>query len=447
MTAASKQTQSLIDRDEHAGRRRRLMEQMAPESIAIVSAAPERTRSRDTEYPYRQDSDFLYLTGFQEPHAVLVLIPGREHGESVLFCRERDPDRELWDGFMVGPDGAVADYGMDDAFPISDIDDILPGLIEGRSRVYYSIGRDSAFDSRVMEWVNSIRARVRSGAKPPGEFVALEYTLHDMRLYKSAAEMRVMERAGRISADAHCQAMRRARPGLREYQLEAELLYHFLDEGASAPAYPTIVASGSHGCVLHYTENQGMLADGELVLIDAGCEYRGYAADITRTFPANGRFTGEQRAVYELVLAAQKAAIEKVHPENHWNQPHEAAVEVLSQGLLDLGILSGTVEEVIEQGHYRDFFMHRTGHWLGMDVHDVGDYRIGGAWRVLEPGMVMTIEPGLYIPPGQTGVEERWQGIAVRIEDNIAVTRSGYRNLTTDVPKEIAAIEALMADE
>lgn len=447
MTAANKQTQTAIDRDEHASRRRRLMEQMAPESIAIVSAAPERTRSRDTEYPYRQDSDFLYLTGFQEPHAVLVLIPEREHGESVLFCRERDPDRELWDGFMVGPDGAVADYGVDDAFPVGDIDDILPGLIEGRSRVYYSIGRDSAFDSRVMEWVNSIRARVRSGAKPPGEFVALEHTLHDMRLYKSAAELRVMECAGRISADAHCQAMRRARPGLREYQLEAELLYRFLDEGASAPAYPTIVASGSHGCVLHYTENQGRLADGDLVLIDAGCEYNGYAADITRTFPANGRFTGEQKAVYEIVLAAQKAAIEKVKPENNWNQPHEAAVEILSQGLLDLGILSGSLEEVLEQGHYRDFFMHRTGHWLGMDVHDVGDYRIGGAWRVLEPGMVMTIEPGLYLAPGNANVDERWQGIAVRIEDDVAVTRSGYRNLTLDVPKEIGEIEALMADE
>ncbi|WP_077529506.1 Xaa-Pro aminopeptidase [Vreelandella utahensis] len=447
MTVASKQTQTAIDRDEHASRRRRLMEQMAPESIAIVSAAPERIRSRDTEYPYRQDSDFLYLTGFEEPHAVLVLVPGREHGETVLFCRERDPDRELWDGFMVGPDSAVANYGVDDAFPITDIDDILPGLIEGRSRVYYSIGRDSAFDSQVMEWVNSIRARVRSGAKPPGEFVALEHTLHDMRLYKSAAELRVMEQAGRISANAHRQAMRRARPGLREYQLEAELLYRFLDEGASAPAYPTIVASGSHGCVLHYTENQGMLADGDLVLIDAGCEYNGYAADITRTFPVNGRFTGEQKAVYEIVLAAQKAAIEKVRPENHWNQPHEAAVEVLSQGLLDLGILTGSLEEVVEQAHYRDFFMHRTGHWLGMDVHDVGDYRIGGAWRVLEPGMVMTIEPGLYIAPGKVGVDERWQGIAVRIEDDVAVTRSGYRNLTPDVPKEIADIEALMADE
>lgn len=446
MNAQATHSDRIIPLKEYAERRRRLIEQMAPDSIAILSAAPERTRSRDTEYPYRQDSDFHYLTGFDEPNAVLALIPGREHGESVLFCRERDPDRELWDGFMTGPDGAVSDYSMDDAFPIGDIDDILPGLIEGRSRVYYSIGRDSSFDARVMEWINSIRSKVRSGAKPPGEFVALEHTLHDMRLYKSGAELKAMERAAAISAEAHCRAMRRAQPGLREYQLEAELLYHFMDQGASFPAYPTIVGSGANGCVLHYIENNGVLADGELVLIDAGCEYQGYAADITRTFPANGKFSGEQKAVYEVVLAAQKAAIEAVKPENHWNQPHEAAVDVLSQGLIDLGLLKGTLEEVVEQGYYRDFFMHRTGHWLGMDVHDVGDYKIGGAWRVQEPGMVMTIEPGLYINPHNTQVEERWRGIAVRIEDDIVVTRDGHRNLTTAVPKEIADIEALMAD-
>ena len=446
MNAASTHSDRIIPLNEHAQRRRRLMEQMASQSIAIVSAAPERTRSRDTNYPYRQDSDFHYLTGFDEPYAVLVLIPGREHGESVLFCRERDPKRELWDGLMIGPDGAVADYGMDDAFPVGDIDDILPGLIEGRSRVYYSIGRDASFDARVMEWINSIRSKVRSGAKPPGEFVALEHRLHDMRLYKSGAEIKAMQRAAGISAEAHCRAMRRARPGLREYQLEAEMVHHFMDQGAMAPAYPTIVGSGGNGCILHYIENNGMLGDGELVLIDAGCEYHGYAADITRTFPANGRFSEEQRAVYEIVLAAQKAALEKVMPENHWNQPHEAAVEVLSQGLLDLGLLRGTLEEVVEQAHYRDFFMHRTGHWLGMDVHDVGDYKIGDAWRVLEPGMVMTVEPGLYINPYNTSVDERWRGIGIRIEDDVLVTRDGHRNLTMQVPKEIQDVEALMAD-
>ncbi len=446
MTAAQTTQQHSVALKEYADRRQRLIEQMAPESIAILSAAPERTRSRDTNYPYRQDSDFFYLTGFNEPDAVLVLIPGREHGESVLFCRERDPKKELWDGLLTGPEGAVSRYGMDDAFPVGDIDDILPGLIEGRSRVYYSIGRDSTFDTRVMEWVNTIRSKVRSGAHPPGEFVALEYTLHDMRLYKSGAELKIMARAAEISAEAHRRAMARAHPGLREYQLEAELTYCFLDHGASAPAYPSIVGSGANGCILHYIENSGVLSEGDLVLIDAGCEYQGYAADITRTFPVSGRFSEEQKAVYEIVLAAQKAAIAAVKPENHWNQPHEAAVEVLCQGLLDLGILEGTLEEVVEHGAYREFFMHRTGHWLGMDVHDVGDYKVGGAWRVLEPGMTLTVEPGLYFSPYHDGVPERWRGIAVRIEDDVVVTQDGCRVLTSDVPKEVDEIEALMAD-
>ena len=431
---------------EFAQRRQRLIEQMAPDSIAIVSAAPERTRSRDTQHPYRQDSDFHYLTGFDEPHAVLALIPGREHGESVLFCKERDPAKELWDGLLLGPDGAVSTLGMDDAFPISDIDDILPGLIEGRSRVYYSIGRDAAFDTRVMEWVNSIRSKVRNGARPPGEFVALEHTLHDMRLFKSAAELKVMEQAAAISAEAHIRAMQRAHPGLREYQLEAELLHCFMDHGARSPAYPSIVGSGGNACILHYIENNGLLREGELVLIDAGCEYQGYAADITRTFPVTGKFSAEQKAVYEIVLAAQEAAIAAVKPENHWNQPHEAAVEVLCQGMLDLGLLQGSLEEVIEQGHYREYFMHRTGHWLGMDVHDVGDYKIGGAWRVLEPGMTLTVEPGLYINPHNDKVDERWRGIGVRIEDDVVVTGKGRRILTGDVPKQIDDIEALMSD-
>ncbi|TVP54909.1 MAG: Xaa-Pro aminopeptidase [Halomonadaceae bacterium] len=432
---------------EYGQRRQRLIEQMAPESIAIVSAAPERTRSRDTDYPYRQDSDFYYLTGFGEPDAVLALIPGREHGQAVLFCRERDPQKELWDGFLAGPEGAVADYAMDDAFPIADIDDILPGLIEGRSRVYYSIGRDAGFDARVMEWVNTLRSKVRSGAKPPGEFVALEHSLHDMRLYKSAAELKVMERAAAITAEAHCRAMTRSAPGLREYQLEAELHYTFMDHGARHPAYSTIVGGGANGCVLHYIDNQAVLQDGDLVLIDAGCELEGYAADITRTFPVNGRFTAPQKALYDVVLAANLAAIAAVKPENHWNRPHEAAVEVLSQGLLDLGLLKGTLEEVIEQSLYRPFFMHRTGHWLGLDVHDVGDYKVGGAWRVLEPGMVLTIEPGLYIPPHDQSVEPHWRGLGIRIEDDVVVTRDGCRVLTGGVPKDTAEIEALMAHE
>ncbi|PVY76513.1 Xaa-Pro aminopeptidase [Tamilnaduibacter salinus] len=431
---------------EFADRRARLAERMAEDSIAIVPAAPERVRNRDVLHPFRQDSDFYYLTGFNEPDAVFVLIPGREHGEAVLFCRERNPEKELWDGSLVGQDGAVADYGMDDAFPIADIDDILPGMIEGRSRVYYPLGRDQSFDTKVMDWVKRIRSKLRAGAQPPGEFVALEHTLHDLRLYKSAAEVKVMARAGQISAEAHRRAMKRALKGGYEYQLEAELIHTFMEHGARSTAYPSIVGSGANACVLHYIDNSAPLNDGDLVLIDAGCELENYASDITRTFPVNGRFSDAQKALYEVVLAAQYQAIEAVQPGNHWNQPHEVAVEVLTQGLIELGILRDmTLDQAIEKQAYRPYFMHRVGHWIGMDVHDVGDYKIGDAWRVMEPGMAMTIEPGLYIPPDDTNVDEKWWGIGIRIEDDVVVTRKGCRILTSDVPKTIEDIEALMA--
>ncbi|MEQ5836071.1 Xaa-Pro aminopeptidase [Marinobacter mangrovi] len=432
---------------EFAARRKALSELMAPDSIAIVPAAPERVRNRDVLHPYRQDSDFYYLTGFEEPDAVLALIPGREHGEAVLFCKERNPEKELWDGFLMGPEGAIEKLGFDDAFPIADIDDILPGMIEGRSRVYYPLGKDKAFDNQVMDWVKTIRSKVRTGAHPPGEFVALEHSLHDLRLYKSAAEIKVMAKAGKISAEAHCNAMKRARQGGHEYNLEAELLHTFMSHGARSTAYPSIVGSGANGCILHYIENRAPLKDGDLVLIDAGCELDNYASDITRTFPVSGRFTDPQRAVYEIVLAAQDAAIEAVKPGNHWNHPHEAALNVLTQGLIDLGILKNmTLEEALEQEAFRPFFMHRTGHWLGLDVHDVGDYRVGGAWRVLEPGMVLTVEPGLYIAPDNMDVDEQWRGIGIRIEDDVVVTKEGCRVLSEGAPKTIADIEALMAD-
>lgn len=434
-----------IPREEFARRRQALIEQMAPNSIAILPSAQARTRNRDVHYPFRQESDFFYLTGFAEPDAILVLIPGREHGESVLFCKERNPEKELWDGAIAGPEGAVEQYGLGDAFPIADIDDILPGMIEGKARVYYSMGLDAQFDTRVMEWINVIRSKVRSGAQPPGEFIALEHFLHDMRLYKSAAEIKVMEKAARISAEAHCRAMRRCKPGVFEYQLEAELVHTFMEHGSRSPAYPSIVGGGRNACVLHYIDNTAPLRDGDLVLIDAGCELDYYAADITRTFPVNGRFSPEQKALYEVVLAAQEAAIAEVRPGRHWNDPHEAAVRVLSQGLLDLGLLTGDLDTVIEQASYRPFYMHRTGHWLGMDVHDVGDYKVGGAWRVLEPGMVLTVEPGLYVAVDNQDVEPRWRGIGIRIEDDVVVTRDGCRVLTNGVPKTVAEIEALMA--
>ncbi len=434
-----------INRLEYARRRKALMDLMEPNSIAIVPAAPERTRSRDTEYLFRQDSDLHYLSGFDEPGAVLVLVPGRAHGETVLFCRDRDPEREIWDGYRAGPEGACRDFGADDAFPVDDIDDILPGLIEGRERLYYGMGKDRDFDSQVMDWVNTIRAKVHSGANPPGEFLDLSHFLHDMRLIKSAAEQRLMRTAGEISARAHARAMNYCQSGVMEYQLEAEILHEFALAGARHPAYNTIVGGGKNGCILHYVENSAALKNGDLVLIDAGCEFEYYAADITRTFPVNGRFSPEQRALYDLVLKAQLAAIEIIKPGNHWNAPHELSVQILTEGLVELGLLEGSVDELIESGAYKTFHMHRVGHWLGMDVHDVGDYKIDGQWRVLEPGMVLTVEPGLYVAPDNEQVAKKWRGIGIRIEDDVLVTKAGCEVLSAGAPKTAHEIEALMA--
>ncbi len=428
---------------EFARRRRQLIRAMGPGAIAIIPAAPMRYRNRDAEYLYRQDSDFYYLTGFPEPEAVAALVPGRKQGEYILFCRERDPHMETWHGRRAGQDGAKEIYGADDSFPIGDIDEILPGLLEGNERVYYTMGRNAEFDQRVMGWINRIRQQIRGGARAPEEFVSLEHLLHDMRLYKSRAEIATMRQAGRITAMAHRRAMQTCRPGMTEYQIEAELLYEFRKAGA-VPAYNSIVGGGVNGCILHYTENNAALRDGDLLLIDAGAEYDSYAADITRTFPVNGHFTPPQRAVYEVVLAAQEAAIAKVKPGNHWNDPHEAAVRVLTEGLVELGLLKGKPKKLIQDEAYRQFYMHRTGHWLGMDVHDVGDYKIGGEWRVLEPGMVMTIEPGLYITADSKGVAKKWWNIGVRIEDDVLVTQDGCEVLTADAPKAIDEIEALM---
>ncbi len=434
-----------IPKTEYARRRKALMAEMEPNSIAILPAAPMYIRNRDVEHIYRQDSDFQYLSGFPEPEAVIALIPGREHGEYVLFCRERDPARELWDGLRAGQDGAVSEYGADDAFPIGDIDDILPGLIEGRSRVYYAIGSNQEFDHRLMEWINTIRSKARQGAQPPNEFVALDHLLHDLRLYKSANEVKVMRHAAEISARAHIRAMQASRAGLYEYHLEAELDYEFRKGGAKMPAYGSIVAAGKNACILHYRENDAPLKDGDLVLIDAGCEIDCYASDITRTFPVSGRFSAEQRAIYELVLAANEEAFKHIAPGRHWNEAHEATVRVITAGLVNLGLLKGEVDELIAAEAYKPFYMHRAGHWLGMDVHDVGDYKVGGEWRVLEPGMAMTVEPGIYIAADNAEVAKKWRGIGVRIEDDVVVTRTGCEILTGGVPKAVDEIEALMA--
>lgn len=436
-----------IPQSEFCARRQALMAAMETDSIAIIPSAQEKTRSRDTHYSFRQDSDFYYLSGFNEPQAVLVLLPGRKQGEFVVFCRERNIEKEIWDGFRYGPEGVCASFGADDAYPIDDIDDILPGLIEGRKRVYYALGQEPSFDSQVMGWVNHIRSKVRSGAVPPGEFIDLNHLLHNLRLFKSPAEQAVMAASCELAARAHVRAMQVCKPGLFEYQLEAEILHEFAMGGAPSPAYNTIVGGGANACVLHYINNNCPLKDGDLVLIDAGCEYQGYAADITRTFPVSGRFSAEQRALYDLVLDAQLAAIEAVKPGNHWNQPHEAAVRVLTAGLVRLGLLQGELEALIEQQAYRPFYMHRTGHWLGLDVHDVGDYKVAGEWRLFEPGMVLTVEPGLYVGKDEQSVAKKWRGIGIRIEDDVLVTAHGNQVLTSGVPKTSAAIEALMAGQ
>ena len=418
---------------------------MAPNSIAIVPSARKQVRSRDTDYPFRQDSDFYYLSGFVEPESVLVLLPGRAHGEYVMFCRERDSGSELWHGHRAGPEGVCEEYGADDAFPIGDIDDILPGLLEGRARVYYSMGRSAEFDRRIMGWVNSIRGKVSSGAVPPGEFTDLDHMLHELRLFKSAAELRLMREAADISARAHRRAMQACRRGVYEYQLEAELQYEFASHGARFPAYPSIVGGGRNACVMHYIDNSDKLRDGDLVLVDAGCELEYYASDVTRTFPVNGKFSPEQRALYELVLKAQLAAIEQIRPGNHWNQPHDASVRVITAGLIELGLLKGDPASLLERNAHRDFYMHRVGHWLGLDVHDVGDYRVGSEWRLLEPGMVMTVEPGLYIAPENTSVPAKYRGIGIRIEDDVVVTAQGCEVISAAAPKTVDEIEALMS--
>ena len=424
-------------------RRRDLMSQMGG-GLALIPTAPVRNRNRDVNFPFRPDSDFYYLTHFPEPEACAVLVPGRAHGEFILFCRERNPEKETWDGRRAGLDGARDLYGADDAFPIDDIDDILPGLLENREKVFCSMGRHPEFDSKLMEWVNEVRAKSRNGVSAPGEFVDLNHLLHEMRLFKRPEEIRLMKRAAKISAQAHRRAMQTCRPGLMEYEIEAELQYEFKKGGSQSPAYPPIVGGGANSCILHYTENNTELKSGDMLLIDAGAEIDGYAADITRSFPVSGKFSAEQRAVYEVVLAAQLAAIEQVKSGNHWNEPHEAAVRILIDGLMQLGLLNGSTDQLLETGAYKRFYMHRTGHWLGLDVHDVGDYKLHDTWRVLEPGMVLTVEPGLYIAAGDPAIPPGFWNTGIRIEDDVLVTRDGNEVLSRDAPKTIDDIEALM---
>jgi Xaa-Pro aminopeptidase len=435
----------MMPQNEYKKRRRQLMRLMGSNSIAIIPSAPIACRNRDVEHIYRQDSDFYYLTGFSEPDSIAVLIPGRKEAEYILFCRESDPKKEIWAGKMAGLEGAVDEFFADDAFPTSDMEDILPGLIENKDRIYMAMGKLPELDQKMGEWIRHIREKGRSGVRAPLEFVDLEHHVHDLRLYKSRTEISTMRKAAKISAAAHKQLMKTCQPDMMEYQLAVEFSYQCGMNGAVEQAYTTIVGGGNNACVLHYITNSGSLKSGDLVLIDAGCEVSCYASDITRTFPVNGVFSEPQRALYQVVLDAQKAAIKKVKPGGHWNEPHLAATKEIVKGLVKLGILKGEVNALIKKESYKQFFMHRTGHWLGMDVHDVGDYKVGNSWRVLEAGMILTVEPGIYIPEGSKGVAKKWWGIGIRIEDDVLVTKSGCDVLSKDVPKEIEEVEALCA--
>ncbi|HUB91263.1 MAG TPA: aminopeptidase P N-terminal domain-containing protein [Dyella sp.] len=429
--------------EEFARRRRQLMKMAGEDAVVLIATAPERMRNADAAWPYRQDSDFHYLSGFPEPDAVLALLPGRQHGEVVLFCRERDAERERWHGELVGTERAVADYGMDDAFPIDDIDDILPGMIEGRARVYCHFGREPQFDAQLLGWMRRLR-QLRGGGVVPKEFVSLGHLLHDLRLYKSRAELKLMRASAAIAVEAHRAAMAMARAGRHEYEVEAELLRMMRSRGAVA-AFPPIVAGGVNACAMHYQANRAVLKNGDLLLIDAGAELECYASDISRSFPISGRFSREQRALYEIVLTAQEAAIDEVMPGRSYSTAHDVAVHVITEGLCALGLIKGDPAEAILQGSYKRFFPAKTSHWLGLDVHDVGDYRVDGEPRMLEPGMVLTVEPGIYIAPDDMTVPEAWRGIGIRIEDDVAVTRDGHDVLTADVPKQPEEIEAVLA--
>jgi len=424
-------------------RRARLLEKMQS-GIALIPTTPERLRNRDSYYPYRHDSYFHYLTGFQEPEAVLVIVADAAP-RSILFCRERNAERETWDGFRHGPEGARERFGFDEAQPMAKLDEAMGALLADRPALWYPVGADAEWDARAMRWLNAVRANARSGVAAPQQLHDVRAPLDDMRLVKDAQELAVMRRAAAISTGAHRRAMQATRPGRNEYEIEAELLYEFRRNGAQFPAYWPIVAGGANSCVLHYVSNDAPLAGGALLLIDAGCELDGYAADITRTFPVNGRYSGAQRAVYELVLAAQRAAMDKVRAGNAWNEPHDAAVKVLAQGMLDLKLLAGSLDAVLEKEAYKRFYMHRTGHWLGMDVHDVGEYKRAGQWRALAPGMTLTVEPGLYIRAADD-VPEPLCDIGVRIEDDVLVTQAGCEVLTAEAPKAVADVEALMRD-
>jgi len=422
-------------------RRLQLSNKVLDDSAIIVSSALVKSRISDTDYAYRQDSNFYYLSGYEEPDSLILIRPNHDKEKFIIFCRDRDPLREQWDGFRTGQDGAIQEYQADNAYSINSIDQMMPELLAGVKNIYFSMSAPCGVDLKISQWVEDIRKNTRAGAEPPHNLLSLDSILHEMRLIKEDHEMDLMKQAADITTEAHIRAMQAVTPGMYEYQLEAEYLYAFNKNGARSPAYNSIVGGGNNSCILHYVENNAELKDGDLVLVDAGCEYKYYASDVTRTFPVNGKFSPEQKEIYSIVLEAHKQSMEQAKPGNKWNLMHEKSVEVIVEGLLDLGLLKGTKDQVIENGDYSKFYMHRIGHWLGMDVHDVGGYKQDGDWRDLEKGMVMTIEPGIYILDSLEDVDDKWKGIGVRIEDDIVVTESGFEVLTPNVPRTIEEVE------
>ena len=422
-------------------RRLQLSNKVLDDSAIIVASALVKSRISDTDYAYRQDSNFYYLSGYEEPDSLILIRPNHDKEKFIIFCRDRDPLREQWDGFRTGQDGAIQEYQADNAYSINSIDQMMPELLAGVKNIYFSMSAPCGVDLKISQWVEDIRKNTRAGAEPPHNLLSLDSILHEMRLIKEDHEMDLMKQAADITTEAHIRAMQAVTPGMYEYQLEAEYLYAFNKNGARSPAYNSIVGGGNNSCILHYVENNAELKDGDLVLVDAGCEYKYYASDVTRTFPVNGKFSPEQKEIYSIVLEAHKQSMEQAKPGNKWNLMHEKSVEVIVEGLLDLGLLKGTKDQVIENGDYSKFYMHRIGHWLGMDVHDVGGYKQDGDWRDLEKGMVMTIEPGIYILDSLEDVDDKWKGIGVRIEDDIVVTESGFEVLTPNVPRTIEEVE------
>ena len=433
-----------ISKAEFRRRRQLLSKDLSHNAVAIFHSAREVERNGGTNFPFRQNSDFYYLCGFDEPEATLVILPGEKQHRFILFCRRRDRNSEIWDGIRSGPEGALSDFGAAESFPIDLIDEVLPKFLIGRSKIYYPFQDSYETTKKILDWVKISRQMNfdQSSIKP--ELCDVKNYVDELRLVKSKAEISLMRTAAKITASAHLRAMRFCEPGKFEYQLQAEIEHEFALNGARYPAYPSIVGGGKNGCILHYVENSAVLTNKDLVLIDAGCEFEHYAADVTRTFPVAGTFNPSQRSVYEIVLKAQKAAIKQIRPGNRWNKPHDAAVRVITKGLLDLGLLKGVLDDLIKTEAYRDFYMHRTGHWLGLDVHDSGKYKVNGRWRKFEPGMVLTVEPGIYIAPDKYKIPNRWRGIGIRIEDDVLVTEQGCEVLTENVPKEPDDIEKIM---